>query len=52
MWDLIISVPDHCLSFYFSIFTRVSKNNNRYEIWKTSRFARVFCLYIQEESGA
>ena len=21
MWDLIVSVPDHCLSFYFSRFT-------------------------------
>ena len=20
MWDLIVSVPDHCLSFYFSIY--------------------------------
>ena len=20
MWDLIVSVPDHCLSFYFSCF--------------------------------
>ena len=20
MWDLIVSVPDHCLSFYFSKF--------------------------------
>ena len=20
MWDLIVSVPDHCLSFYFTIF--------------------------------
>ena len=20
MWDLIVSVPDHCLSFYFKIF--------------------------------
>ena len=20
MWDLIVSVPDHCLSFYFSYF--------------------------------
>ena len=19
MWDLIVSVPDHCLSFYFSL---------------------------------
>ena len=21
MWDLIVSVPDHCLSFYFLQFT-------------------------------
>ena len=21
MWDLIVSVPDHCLSFYFSSYT-------------------------------
>ena len=20
MWDLIVSVPDHCLSFYFPVF--------------------------------
>ena len=20
IWDLIVSVPDHCLSFYFSVF--------------------------------
>ena len=20
MWDLIVSVPDHCLSFYFGLF--------------------------------
>ena len=20
MWDLIVSVPDHCLSFYFAMF--------------------------------
>ena len=30
MWDLIVSVPDRCWSFYFSIFTSVSKNSNRY----------------------
>ena len=22
MWDLIVSVPDHCLSFYFENITR------------------------------
>ena len=21
MWDLIVSVPDHCLSFYFVVFS-------------------------------
>ena len=21
MWDLIVSVPDHCLSFYFGIMS-------------------------------
>ena len=24
MWDLIVSVPDHCLSFYFSENGRIS----------------------------
>ena len=23
MWDLIVSVPDHCLSFYFSFYKSV-----------------------------
>ena len=22
MWDLIVSVPDHCISFYFSKITK------------------------------
>ena len=29
MWDLIVSVPDHCLSFYFRMqytYTHVDKN--------------------------
>ena len=26
MWDLIVSVPDHCLSFYFTKY-RFSQNN-------------------------
>ena len=24
MWDLIVSIPDHCLSFYFTRFSLVS----------------------------
>ena len=26
MWDLIVSVPDHCLSFYFDLFLRLRSN--------------------------
>ena len=26
MWDLIVSVPDHCLSFYFSLNGGVNFN--------------------------
>ena len=25
MWDLIVSVPDHCLSFYFVVRARSGK---------------------------
>ena len=33
MWDLIVSVPDHCLSFYYScIKKKKEKNNNLYEL--------------------
>ena len=28
MWDLLLSVPDHCLSFYFVTFLR---NDTRFE---------------------
>ena len=30
MWDLIVSVPDHCLSFYFD--TLISKNLVHYSL--------------------
>ena len=26
MWDLIVSVPDHCLSFYFPYMVKTLKN--------------------------
>ena len=30
MWDLIVSVPDHCLSFYFVTFLRKdTRSENR-----------------------
>ena len=30
MWDLIVSVPDHCLSFYFDIIYLGWKNVIQY----------------------
>ena len=27
MWDLIVSVPDHCLSFYFVHRSKINKLN-------------------------
>ena len=27
MWDLIVSVPDHCLSFYFALSRQCGKMN-------------------------
>ena len=27
MWDLIVSVPDHCLSFYFTSISTVTDDN-------------------------
>ena len=38
MWDLIVSVPDHCLSFYF-IFVEVYNLSRRcVSILTTTRF--------------
>ena len=31
MWDLIVSVPDHCLSFYFVSEKRIGNVFHRYE---------------------
>ena len=44
MWDLIVSVPDHCLSFYFEAF--VIKNNLIYELQSGFRgnFSTDTCL--------
>ena len=27
MWDLIVSVPDHCVSFYFRFYCNKSKSD-------------------------
>ena len=33
MWDLIVSVPDHCLSFYLADLTN---NHDRVVLWYNS----------------
>ena len=42
MWDLIVSVPDHCLSFYFTL--------PRPKLYTGMIARRVFCLTVTEES--
>ena len=40
MWDLIVSVPDHCLSFYFTvvhIFLKVLSNFKEKKKLETTR---------------
>ena len=33
MWDLIVSVPDHCLSFYFVVYLMfVTPLNNKHSL--------------------
>ena len=42
MWDLIVSVPDHCLSFYFFLFRFRTENR----IVKDS-FSVIMCCYAR-----
>ena len=34
MWDLIVSVPDHCLSFYFSYFLKYNDTSVKKDVPK------------------
>ena len=50
MWDLILSVPDHCLSFYFR--TKVNKYEN-FESYlltapkrKSNRHRKTYSIYV------
>ena len=40
MWDLIVSVPDHCLSFYFS------EKNNFFSTLKLRTKKKAFYLFV------
>ena len=48
MWDLIVSVPDHCLSFYFGYITMIkphcSNVQDNYNIFSMSHFFLRFSL--------
>ena len=49
MWDLIVSVPDHCLSFYFGYHKYTNHTfqtvNNR-GADQTVRMCRLICAFV------
>ena len=54
MWDLIVSVPDHCLSFYFTVYHcgktyicvfQVSALNKLGMVGITFYFVKIFCNF-------
>ena len=48
MWDLIVSVPDHCLSFYFeSVFVLVRYIFNFHSNKANFKFL-YFVVYLQQ----
>ena len=49
MWDLIVSVPDHCLSFYLiNEFVKRWPPTKRTLSWKTGITLAAKILYLQE----
>ena len=52
MWDLIESVPDHCLPFYFAVFSAVIFTLNEHEYfpwgifspWGISPMGKISCI--------
>ena len=38
MWDLIVSVPDHCLSFYFETSVKAKRMHDRTNVHRTCRW--------------
>ena len=45
MWDLIVSVPDHCLSFYFTIPVYLLYHNLEANVLKCDKFPFTFYPY-------
>ena len=55
MWDLIVSVPDHCLSFYFPLFSYIILANSEGagETGETAwmcRFLRAFPFRLSDNN--
>ena len=49
MWDLIVSVPDHCLSFYFVTVIREITQNPVFQFYESILSEKTDCLWT--ESG-
>ena len=50
MWDLIVSVPDHCLSFYFSyVRTVIEAMGMNRKILMDSPFVKAHIYWIKCE---
>ena len=50
MWDLIVSIPDHCLSFYFSYDVALFQINRSYLCRiRRNRRKRVCCIQFYGE---
>ena len=45
MWDLIVSVPDHCLSFYFAIYDITFFLRMRSFLLKERTFVFLFAIF-------
>ena len=51
MWNLIVSVPDHCLSFYFkSVHCYEVTNQNIHNFFVTYISKTDFCCHVISEN--
>ena len=46
MWDLIVSLPDHCLSFYFTLLSKGPMRGQFVFLTKIRAFYRRFLFQV------
>ena len=49
MWDVIVLIPDHCLSIYFAFIqlgTKMSRNNKGSDYKQIYGYALIYLLFI------